>query len=80
MEQGKVNIKHLPTKYMWIKINTKPKTGLPFRQDRAKLMNCTIDLQDHMLAHNVQNNKGVNHDSRSEAYSSKEVSQLLGMT
>jgi hypothetical protein len=34
IHQGEVVVEYLPTKEMWIDVNTKPKQGFPFRRDR----------------------------------------------
>ena len=44
IEQGEVNVEHMPTEHMWIDVNTKPKEGRPFRVDRGMMMNCPVDL------------------------------------
>lgn len=49
IEQGDVTVEWLPTDKMWVDINTKPKTGLPYRRDRAMMMNCPIDLPDETI-------------------------------
>ena len=49
MKRGEIIVEYLPTEEMWIDVNTKPKQGLPFRRDRAMLMNCPIDLPDETL-------------------------------
>ena len=49
IEQGDIVVEWKPTDEMWIDINTKPKMGLPFRKDRAMLMNCPINLPDESL-------------------------------
>ena len=49
IEQGDVVVEWKPTDDMWIDINNKPKMGLPFRKDRAMLMNFPINLPDESL-------------------------------
>jgi len=46
VDQGLVKIEHLGTKSMWVDTLSKPKQGLSFRADRAKLMNCPVDWQE----------------------------------
>ena len=52
IEPREVKIEHLPTKRMWIDVNTKPKQGTPFRIDRSYMMNCVIDLEDDTMLTN----------------------------
>ena len=44
VEQGEVQVEHMPTDKMWIDVNTKPKMGRGYRVDRSMIMNCPIDL------------------------------------
>jgi hypothetical protein len=46
IHHGEVIVEYLPTVEMWIDVNMKPKQGLPFRRDRAMLMNCPVDLPE----------------------------------
>ena len=46
VDSGEVTVKHRGTKEMWSDVLTKPKQGLPMRQDRAELMNCPVDYDD----------------------------------
>ena len=41
--RGDVQIEHCPTERMWCDVITKPKQGLAFRTDRARLMGCAVD-------------------------------------
>lgn len=47
--QGDVVVEHLPTTELSIDVISKPKQGLPFRGDRAMLMNCPVDLEDETI-------------------------------
>lgn len=53
VNDGEVTIEHLPIEEMCIDVNTKPNEGKRFRMDRAKLMNCAIDIQDETLSNNT---------------------------
>ena len=44
--RGDIKIRHKPTDKMWIDCHTKPKQGLPWRRDRAMLMNISEDYND----------------------------------
>jgi len=45
IKQGWLTVKHCPTKEMVADIYTKPLNGILFRQLRAKIMNCPVDLE-----------------------------------
>jgi hypothetical protein len=46
IEQGDLEIQHMPTEKMWSDILTKPKQGKAFREMRGMLMNVTEDYDD----------------------------------
>ena len=45
IEQRWLRVKHCSADKMWADINTKLLTGEPYRRLRAKIMNCSIDLE-----------------------------------
>ena len=49
VEDGDIVVKHKPTDEMWIDVNTKPKTGRPYRVDRSLIMNYPVDIPDETL-------------------------------
>jgi hypothetical protein len=48
VDSGEVSVQYRGTKEMWSDVLTKPKQGLPMRQDRAELMNCPVDYDDEV--------------------------------
>ncbi len=46
VEEGEVEVQYCPTDKMWSDVFNKPKQGLPFRTDRAMLMNVPVDYDD----------------------------------
>ncbi len=46
VEGGEVEVQYCPTDKMWSDVLNKPKQGLPFRTDRAMLMNVPVDYDD----------------------------------
>ena len=46
VDQGEDKNEHLGTKRMWAGMLIKLKTGLAYRTDRAKPMNCPLDWQE----------------------------------
>jgi len=57
--QGDIVIEWLPTDQMWVDVNTKPKTGIGYRRDRAMLMNCPMDIPDETMAMKRNNNESI---------------------
>ncbi len=43
-----VVVTYKPTTEIWVDINMKPKQGAAFQLDWSKMMNCPIDLPDHL--------------------------------
>jgi hypothetical protein len=46
VENGDLEIQHMPTDEMWSDVLTKPKQGRGFREMRAKLMNVPVEYDD----------------------------------
>ena len=46
VEEGEVEVQYCPTDKMWSDVLNKPKQGLPFRTDRAMLMNIPVNYDD----------------------------------
>ena len=49
--QGDLELEYCPTDKMWADGHTKPKQGLPFREDRARTMNCPVDYFEDESKH-----------------------------
>ena len=48
IEEGEVDMQYCPTEEMWCDMLNKPKSGTPFRKDRAKLMNVPVGYDDNI--------------------------------
>jgi hypothetical protein len=46
IDQGELEVQHMPTDKMWCDMLTKPKQGRGFRVDRSQIMNCEEDYDD----------------------------------
>ena len=46
IDSGDLEVKYCPTEDMWVDVLTKPKQGAPFKKDRSKLMNVSIEYND----------------------------------
>ena len=49
--QGDLELEYCLTDKMWADRHTKPKQGLPFRQDQAMTMNCPVDYFEDKSKH-----------------------------
>jgi hypothetical protein len=70
IDAGEMKVTHCPTEEMWADVLTKPLQGKAFRLMRSKLMNCSIDYEEHDSEQEEETGKATTSDER-KAKSSK---------
>ena len=74
--QGDLELEYCPTDKMWVNGHTKPKQGLPFRQDQAMVMNCPVDYFEDKSKHEDFNAVGGSNKPDSYAFVKREGNRV----